>query len=185
MTGRALRSVIVAGCLGFASGPAMGEGARSGLVLDEGTRCRCLAVLRAGLGSGEFWPGMHAAEALSLAGCGDEVRAAIAPRLPTEPDDQRRCGLARELVRAGDLASTRVLLDVLAKADPHGHVHACESLFKVWQVGDGVLLRRALAGAETPSLEIMAAAALARWGNPEALGSIRRSVTANDGETAR
>ena len=185
MAGRAWKTAIVAGFVGFASGPAMGEGAGAGRELDEGTRGRCLAVLRAGLGSGEFWPGMHAAEALSLAGFGDEVRAAIAPRLPAETDDQRRCGLARELVRAGDLASTRVLLDVLAKADPHGHVHACESLFKVWQVGDGALLRRALAGAEKPSLEIMAAAALARWGNPEALGSIRKTVTANDGETAR
>ena len=103
-----------------------------------------------GLGSKEFWPGMHAAEALSLAGYGNEVRAAITPKLPSEPDDQRRCGLARELVRAGDLAFTRVLLDVLARPDPYGHVHACESLFKVWQVGDGVLLRRALAGAEKP-----------------------------------
>src|SRR3954451_12822135 len=99
MTGRALRSAIVIGFLGSALGPAWAEGAAAGLDLDEGTRCRCLAVLRQGLGSKEFCPGMHAAEALSLAGYGNEVRAAIAPKLPPESDDQRRCGLARELVR--------------------------------------------------------------------------------------
>src|SRR5262245_17693172 len=117
------------------AGPARGDGPPALLDLDEPTRNRCLGVLRAGLGSDEFWPAMHAAEALTLAGHGAEVRAALAPRLPGEGDDQRRCGLARELVRSGDLAPTRVMIDILAGANPHGHVHACESLFKVWQVG--------------------------------------------------
>jgi sialidase-1 len=155
------------------------------LDLDEATRARCLAALRAGLGSDEFWPAMHAAEALSLDGHGDEVRAALAPKLPMETDDQRLCGLARELVRAGDLSRTRVLLDVLAKPDPHGHVHASESLFKVWQVGDGALLRRAFAKDGPPKLTIMAAAALARWGHREAFAKLRALVQDKDGETAR
>ncbi len=186
MAGWALRSAIVVGFLGLASRPAWVEGAAAGLELDEGLRGRCLAILREALGSKEFWPSMHAAEALTLAGCGNEVRAALGPKLPSESDDQRRCGLARELVRAGDLSFTRVLVEGLAKPDPYGHVHACESLFKVWQVGDGVSLRRALAAsAENSKLEIMAAAALARWGNPEALAVLRRAVLAQDGETAR
>jgi sialidase-1 len=182
---RAYRFAILAGILGLAPGPSRGEGPGVALRLDEATRGRCLAVLRGGLGSPEFWPGIHAAEALALAGCGDEVRAAITPRLNVETDDQRRCGLAREVVRAGDLASTRILLDVLAKADSYGHTHSCESLFKVGQIGDGTLLRRAQAGAGGPGLKVMAAAALARWGNPKSLNSIREAVNAKDGETAR
>jgi len=185
MSGRTLRTAILVGFLGLANGPVRADGTAAGLGLEEETRGRCLAVLRGGLGSKEFWPGMHAAEALSLSGHGEEVRAAVTPRLPTESDEQRRCGLARELVRAGDLASTRILLNALEKADPYGHVHACESLFKVRQIGDGASLRGALARAEKPSLKIMAAAALARWGSPEALAVLREKATAEDGDTAR
>ena len=58
---------------------------------------QCVELLRGALNSGEFWPSMHAAEALTLAGKTDEVRATLAPLLPKERDDQRRCGLAREL----------------------------------------------------------------------------------------
>jgi len=155
------------------------------LSIEGPTRDRCRAVLRAGLTSDEFWPAMHAAEAMTLNGDGAAVRAALAPRLATEADDQRRCGLARELVRAGDLSYVSLLLDVLAKRNTHGHVHACESLFKVWQVGDGELLRRTLADAEPPKLAIMAAAALARWGNRQAVVRLREYVRADDGETAR
>src|SRR5688500_1749956 len=68
--------------------------------LDPVLRGRCEEVLRAALVSDEFWPAMHAAEALTLAGRGRDVLAALARR--SETDDQKRCGLAREAVRAGD-----------------------------------------------------------------------------------
>src|SRR6187397_1753123 len=60
---------------------------------------KCLAVLRAGLAGNEFWPAMHAAEALTIAGKGEEVRAALRSKLPNEKDEQRRCGLVREFAR--------------------------------------------------------------------------------------
>src|SRR5580765_5124276 len=70
------------------------------LRLDRTVRDRCLTILRGGLASDEFWPAMHAAEALTYAGRGEEVIAALAKR--TALDDQQQCGLAREAVRAGD-----------------------------------------------------------------------------------
>jgi len=150
-------------------------------------RDRCLAVLREGLNSKEFWPSMHAAEGLAAGGRGVEVREALAARLEAEGDPQRRCGLARELIRAGDLSYTRVLLDVLASEDKRGHAHACESLFKVNQIGDGELLRKAmLMTDEGPTLKtVMAAAALARWGNPDAFSHLRASLNRNDEAIAR
>lgn len=156
------------------------------LELDEATRTRCLAELRAGLNleGDDFWAGMHAAEGLSRAGFGAEVRKALPARLETETDDQRRCGLARELVRAGDLAYVRVLLGVLEKRDPYGHVHACESLFKVREIGDGRSVRRALES-DQPRLAIMAAAALTRWGHRGGLERLRQFVRADDAEAAR
>lgn len=151
---------------------------------DAKTHARCLELLRAGLGSDEFWPLMHAAEALTLAGQGQEVRAALAPRLPLEKDDQHRCGLARELVRAGDRAKAAVLLKILAKADTYGHTHAAESLYKVAESGDGQLLRRAL-GAPSVKTQLMAAAALARAGDQQVLQSVRRALSSEDREARR
>ena len=61
-------------------------------------QARCLEVLRNGLRSSEFWPSMHAAEALTQSGHGKEVTELLPVRLQTTADDQQRCGLARELV---------------------------------------------------------------------------------------
>ncbi|WP_288121152.1 HEAT repeat domain-containing protein, partial [Microbacterium sp. 69-7] len=155
------------------------------LDLDPALRDRCLAVLREGLGSSEFWPSMHAAEGLSVAGFGQEARTAIGPKLAVETDAQHRCGLAREIVRSGDLSAVRTLLDELAKPDAYGHAHACESLYKVRQIGDGKLLRTAMETPEPPLRSIMAAAALARCGNPRAFAHIRSAVGRPDETIAR
>jgi sialidase-1 len=147
---------------------------------DAALRERCLAVLRDGLKSDEFWPAMHAAEALTLAGQGREVRAALAKR--SETDDQKRCGLAREAVRAGDRTRLPLLLEILDKPGSNGHAHAAESLFKLAEVGDGKKLRAALAQDADPRLKLMAAAALARCGHPTALDAVRKHLTSPDVE---
>src|SRR5262249_34325650 len=92
----------VVGCVWMATLRATGGEPSARLEIDEATRTRCVNVLRSGLGSDEFWPSMHAAEGLTSAGQGQDVRRALAPKLTTETDDQKRCGLARELVRAGE-----------------------------------------------------------------------------------
>ncbi len=158
---------------------------RSQIELDAAQRSRCEKILRDALKSDEFWPAMHAAESLTQAGFGTEVREFLPPKLLTETDDQRRCGLARELVRAGDLPRTRLMLDILASSNPHGHTHACESLYKVWQVGDGELLRKAMTKRDQPKQAMMAAAALARWGDQNALAFVRSYVRHEDGELAK
>lgn len=155
------------------------------LELGAETEARCLEVLREGLASSEFWPSMHAAEGLTLGGHGAEVTAALTPLLATETDGQKRCGLARELVRAGDRSKTSILLGLLAAADPYAHVHAAESLFKVNQIGDGTLLRAALTDRANASKSMMAAAALSRWGNAEALAYLREMVQSEDPDVAK
>ena len=148
--------------------------------LEPALRERCLTVLREGLESDEFWPAMHAAEALTLAGEGEAVLAALEKR--SETDDQKRCGLAREAVRAGDRSKIAVLLEILAKPMTNGHTHAAESLFKVSEVGDGKLLRSAMAQNDDLRLKLMAAAALARCGHPAALDIARQQLTHDDRE---
>lgn len=154
------------------------------IALDTETAMRCLKLLRDSRDLQQFWPAMHAAEALTLAGHGPEVIAFLAPLLESETDGQRRCGLARELVRAGDQTKVRVLLDLLAAEDPYAHVHACESLYKVNQIGDGVLLRQAFLDRSNAPKAIMAAAALARWGNGDALAYLRGQAATDDPDAA-
>ena len=151
--------------------------------LSPALRERCLAVLRAGLASDEFWPAMHGAEALSLAGRGEEVLAALAKR--TAADDQQRCGLAREAVRAGDRQQVRILLEILAKPGSNGHTHAAESLFKVGQVGDRQGLKAAAGQDADLKLKLMAAAALIRGGDAKALDTVRPNLTHSDREVRK
>jgi sialidase-1 len=145
----------------------------------------CLEVLREGVRSDEFWPSIHAAEALTLAGHAGEVRELLAPKLTAETDDQRRCGLSRELVRAGDRSQAAVMLRIIAGDDAYGHVHAAESLYKVWEVGDGLALRGAMALAEIPNLKLMAAGALARCGSPRAMALLRKTIRDDDPEVRK
>jgi len=147
--------------------------------LSPETEERCLEILREAIRCDEFWPSMHAAEALTLAGKGAEVRQIIEPKLKTEKDDQQRCGLARELVRAGDRSKAAIMFQILAGKDPHGHVHACESLYKVNELGNGVLIREAMRS-DNPKKAMMAAALLCRWGNREALQFVRNYLNDPD-----
>ncbi|MBL7038155.1 MAG: exo-alpha-sialidase [Pirellulaceae bacterium] len=153
--------------------------------LSDDVRDNCLQVLRDGIRADDFWPAIHAAEGLTLGGYGDEVKEFLAPKLPDETDDQRRCGFARELVRAGDRGAASVMLGILAGDDPHGHVHAAESLYKVGEIGDGGAMRAAMKQTENPTLRLMAAAALARCGSDRALPVVRAALDSADEEIRR
>ena len=144
----------------------------------------CMSILRGGLASGEFWPAMHAAEALTYAGAGSEVIAALTSRLPDEQDDQRRCGLVRELYRAGDHSHVQILFDILGNPSSNGRTHAAESLYKIGQTGDKKLLRDAMNQSESIPLQIMAAAALINAKDSAAMDLVRRQLQSSD-TTAR
>ncbi len=144
-------------------------------------RAQCLGVLREGMRSDEFWPSIHAAEALTLAGQHDEVRTFLTPKLKTEEDLRQRCGVARELVRAGEIEQSRVMLQILLRKDEsYAHTHAAESLFKVGWKGDSAPLKQAMNEGEEPPLRLMAAAALAKYEtgdlHDQALALIRRTI---------
>ncbi len=148
--------------------------------LTDTLREGCLKILRVGLASDEFWPAMHAAEALTLAGETRAVLAALAKR--SETDDQKRCGLAREAVRAGDRTKLPILFEILDKPGSNGHTHAAESLYKVLELADGKKMRAAFAQDADLRLKLMAAAALARCGHPTALDAARKYLTHEDVE---
>ena len=150
------------------------------ITLDSATRQKCVEVLRDGLRGDEFWPSMHAAEGLTLAGYGQEVIAFLKGTLDMEQDDQKKCGVAREMARAGDRSTIRVMQGILAGDNNYGHVHAAESLFKVVEIGDGPAMRSASTQSANMKLKLMAAAALARRGDAAAMQSLRELLATDD-----
>ncbi|MDF1813912.1 MAG: HEAT repeat domain-containing protein [Verrucomicrobiales bacterium] len=136
-------------------------------VLADATRQKCIALLQKSMRSAEFWPSMHAAEALFFGGYGKDVTEFLEPRLTEELDDQHRCGLARELVRCGDSAKSAVLFGILKSPENYAHVHAAESLYKVGYPGDDSVLQTVFAGTVDPRLKLMAAAALGKHSRGE------------------
>ena len=161
-----------------------GCGPRKMRTADENVDAKALAVLRDGLWTGAFWPSMHAAEGLTLAGHGDEVVAGIKPLLNTVTDDRERCGVARELVRAGDSSAVAVLVEILRKPNDYAHTHAAESLYKLGLVGDEAAMQRA-AASDDPIRRLMASAALARNGSEGALRYIRETYETGDDQSMR
>lgn len=155
------------------------------IALPENVQQRCLEVLKEGLASDEFWPSMHAAEGLTRGGHGESLKPLLVEKLASETDDQRRCGLARELVRGGEKHHAAILLEILAAPDSNGRTHAAESLFKVDEIGDGVALRAAMEQTENLSLRLMACAALARQGNHNAVEFIRQTLAAENDDDLR
>lgn len=148
-------------------------------------RQKALVILRESLALADepeqFWVAMHAAEGLTLGGYEDELKTPLEPRLKTERDAQRLCGLARELVRAGHREHVAVMTEVLKRDDPYGHTHAAESLYKVIEIGDEAVMRERFETGGDLKLRLMAAAALARkLEDAPAYAFIRESLASDD-----
>ena len=150
--------------------------------LSPQTRDLCLNVLRQALAGSEFWPAMHAAEALTIAGHGNEVVPLLEAQLLTDNDAQHRCGLAREIARTGRRDTIDLLWKTLADPQSNGRVHAAESLYKIGEVGDGKLLRSLMNEPGNPRLSVMCAAALGRAGSPPAMERLRTYLKSEDPE---
>lgn len=153
-------------------------------------RQRCLDVLQRGFKAiaekpENFWPAMHAAEGLTLAGQGKDIVATLMMRLPSEADHQRRCGLAREIVRTGRREPLDVLFNTLADEDSNGRVHAAESLYKVGELRDGKLMQAAFEQKADKRLQLMAAAALGRQGDEAGMKRLRQMLGSEDRELAK
>jgi len=176
-------TLLFAGFMLLAAMASTSNGKEPAVKLDDATEQQCLKVLRAGMMGidEEFWPAIHAAEGLTLGGHGDEVIAFLKPRLPQEKDDQHRCGIARELVRAGHRDALKVLAEILAGEDDYGRTHAAESLYKVNSLGNKKAMRRAFKK-ENLRCQAMAAAALGRQGDKQAMQFLRDLLSNEDPE---
>ena len=153
------------------------------MTLSPEIHAKALGILREGLvisDPAQFWVTMHAAEGLTLGGYGEEIIPLLEPKLATERDGQRLCGIARELVRAGERQQVAVLTEVLKREDSYAHTHAAESLYKVVELGDEAVMRERFEKGGEIKLRLMAAGALARKGDEKALAYIRECRDGKD-----
>ena len=179
-------SLLVFGWVLFvAAGTPLAQGQSGDFELSAATKSRCVSILNEAIHDEDFPTAIHAAEALTRAGRGHEVTGPMAERLAGETDDRKKCVWARELVRAGDRSKLSVMLDILAGSDPYGHVHAAESLYKVDAMGDGDALRAATDAGLDPILQIMAAGALAKHGDDDAMKLLRMRLADQDLASSR
>ena len=135
------RLLLAVAAVSVSSPLTLADDARTSIGLTPQQIERCRQVLEEGLRSEEFWPSIHAAEGLSIGGFGETVRRYLEPKLKTKLDDQQRCGVSRELMRAGNRQRAKIMLDILAGKADFGHIHAAESLYKLEEIGDGVAMR--------------------------------------------
>ncbi|MBT6037433.1 MAG: hypothetical protein HOJ34_04025 [Kordiimonadaceae bacterium] len=156
-----------------------------GFSLEQETKSKAINILRSGLEDQNFWPSMHAAEGLTKAGYGAETREWLEARLSDETDDARRAGIARELVRAGELSKEDILAELLTKDIVAIRIAAAEGLYKVAKVGDIDAVNRAFQSLEDVVLHLMAAGVLVRQGDMEALEAIRNTYASGNGEAIR
>jgi sialidase-1 len=100
--------------------------------------------------------------------------------LEKETDDSKRCGLAREIVRAGDKSKIKILSRILADPNSNGRGHATESLYKIEKLGNLDLLVKCAGDDEHRKVQMWSCAALVRAGHKEFLPVLRRFVSSND-----
>lgn len=140
---------------------------------------RCLAILKEGLHSDEFWPMIHASEALVDAQYAFEAIPVLKRHLAEERDLRYRAGLARALVRAGERNALTELQDILLTTNTEARVIAIEAMFRVADVADVTIVTAAMDSIHDGRIRIYAAAALALARGQNTLGVIREGLASD------
>ncbi len=141
---------------------------------------QCLVILREGLHSNEFWPSIHAAEALIDADYTFEVQPVLIQRLKSERDRRRIAGYSRALIRTGSNQAIVDLQDILLSDDAEAKVLAAEALFRTGSIGDPAILEQALDSKRNGRLRVYAAAVLTITDRGNMRDIIREALAGDD-----
>lgn len=141
---------------------------------------QCLAVLREGVQGDEFWPSIHAAEALIREDYAFEATPIITERLGKERDRRRVAGYARALAAADANQSVVALQDILLSDDLEARILAAEAMFKTGLVGDPVILEQATDPSNNGRLRVFAAATLTVTDRANMRDIVREALDSDD-----
>ena len=157
LMGLLLSALFFAGCKSVSLPPAA-------YLMTGNVHQKCLKVLREGLAADEFWPSIHAAEALIKANYVFEAKPVLAQRLARETDKRRIAGYARALITTGDVQTINHaivnLQDILLSDDTEARILAAEAMFRTATVGDAAILEQAMDSLSNGRLRVFAAATL-------------------------
>ncbi|MEM8485614.1 MAG: HEAT repeat domain-containing protein [Bacteroidota bacterium] len=141
---------------------------------------QCLTILREGVQGDEFWPSIHAAEALIREDYAFEATPLIEARMGSERDRRRIAGYARALALTDYNQGIVALQDILLSDDLEARILAAEAMFRTGLVGDPVILEQATDPSNNGRLRVFAAAALTVTDRANMRDLVREALGSND-----
>ena len=149
-------------------------------LLTANTFDQCLNILREGLHSDEFWPSIHASEALTDAGYGFEVVPILQNKLETEQDDVYRAHIAKVLLRNRRQNAIVILQDILMTTNEAAQLEALKSMFYEASVADTAIIGNLIRNTEKQELKVYGWALLHITEKEKTSGLIRSSLSDPD-----
>lgn len=141
---------------------------------------QCIEVLREGVQGDEFWPSIHAAEALIREDYGFEAIPVLRERMGREEDRRRIAGYARALAADDPNQSIVALQDILLSGDLEARILAAEAMFRKGIVGDPSILEQATDPSQNGRLRVFAAATLTVTDQEDMRDVVREALASND-----
>ncbi len=152
----------------------------SSYLLTGNTHQQCLNVLREGVKGDEFWPSIHAAEALIKEDYAFEATPLLTTRMGAERDRRKIAGYARALATTDYNQSVVALQDILLSDDLEARILAAEAMFRTGIIGDPVILEQLTDPSINGRLRVFAAAALTVSDLADMREVIREALRGND-----
>ena len=141
---------------------------------------KCTSTLREALNSDEFWPSIHAAEALIDAGYGFDAVPVLREKLDKETQPVYQAGLAKALLRGGQKEAIVILQDIILGQDEAAREEAVRGMFHIATVADTSIINDAIRSSSNPVLHIYASALLHVAEKEKKLDEVRNALTANN-----
>lgn len=152
----------------------------SSFLLTGNVHQQCIEILREGVQGDEFWPSIHAAEALIREDYGFEATPLLRERMGREQDRRRIAGYARALAAVDQNQSVVALQDILLSDDIEARILAAEAMFRTGIVGDPAILEQATDPSQNGRLRVFAAATLTVTDQADLRTVVREALDSND-----
>ena len=141
---------------------------------------KSLQILRDGLHSDEFWPSIHAAEAMIDAGYGFEVTPVLYDKLKTEREEVYRASIAKALIKSGQQEGIVILQDIMLGSNEAAQLESLKGLFYEVTVADTAIVGQLIRATENLELKLYAQALLHVTEHEKQVDEVRASLSNPD-----
>lgn len=141
---------------------------------------KSLEILRQGLHSDEFWPSIHAAEALIDAGYGFEVTPVLYNKLESEGYDVYRASIAKALIKDNEQEGIVILQDIMLRDDQSAQLESVKGLFYEATVADTAIVGKLTRSTQNQEIRLYAQALLHITEKQKNVDQIRTALSDQD-----